>query len=68
MRAMPSDELTTRDAAHLLGVDISTLNRWVTAGRLIPCRTIDGPKRAALHLFDRVDIDRIIADRDEVAS
>lgn len=60
---MPNDLLTKRDAADLLGCHLSTVNRMVTDGRLRPARVIDGPQRAAMYLFRRIDIERLAAKR-----
>lgn len=48
------DLISTAEAAQILGVDRSTLSRWVASGRIVPAgRTSE---RGAM-LFDRRDIE-----------
>ena len=54
-----SDLITKRAAADLLDVHVSTVNRMVSDGRLRPAKVISGPKRAAMYLFHRTDVQRL---------
>ena len=58
-----SDLITKRAAADLLDVHLSTVNRMVTDGRLRPAKVINGPKRAAMYLFFRTDVQRLKRER-----
>jgi excisionase family DNA binding protein len=54
--------LTTKEAADILGVHPSTVNRMIPK-HLKPWSTVDGPQRAAMHLFRRSDVERLAARR-----
>ncbi len=49
----------TAEAAHRLGIERSTISRWVAAGRLTPAVKLAGPTGAML--FDAGAIDRLAA-------
>lgn len=63
-----ADLITKREAADLLEVDLSTVNRMVTKGHLRPAKVISGPKRAAMYLFHRADVQRLKRERKAVAA
>jgi excisionase family DNA binding protein len=42
------DEITVAQAAELIGVDRSTVTRWITRGRLVPTRKLPGRTGATL--------------------
>jgi excisionase family DNA binding protein len=55
---MPDPKLiTTAEAAKLLGVDRSTLIRWVRAGKIAATVTVPGYRGALL--FERSDVDAL---------
>lgn len=56
---MPHSLITTAQAAAQLGIERSTLSRWVAAGRITPAMQLPGPTGAML--FDPVAIDRLAA-------
>lgn len=58
----PRDDLTSAEVARTLGIDRSTLSRWVTAGRIKPVRKLPGLRGA--FLFDPDDVEKI---RDAIA-
>jgi excisionase family DNA binding protein len=58
----PPDLLGTTEAAAELGLERSTLARWVQLGKLTPAVKLPGPTGAML--FRRSDIDAL---RDEAA-
>ena len=60
---MPSDLVSKRDAADILGVHLSTVNRMVSDGRLTPAQQIGGAHRVAMYLFRRRDVERLAAKR-----
>ena len=51
--------VTKREAAEILGVDVSTVQKMISDGILVPYQTFDGPRRASLHLFRFSDVERI---------
>lgn len=51
---VPGDLIGAREAAKRLGVDRSTLNRRIEAGKIKPLAQLDGPNGA--YVFDRNDI------------
>lgn len=57
------DLMTKREAAEVLGLNLSTVNKLVRSGKLKPARTVDGPRRVALYLFRRADVERFAATR-----
>ncbi len=58
------DEVTTREAADLLGLkSTSTVVRYVYEGRLTPSRKLPGPNGA--YLFERADVLRFRDDEAE---
>lgn len=59
----PTNLVTTKEAADILGVVPSTVNRMVTSGRLTPSSRVDGPTRIAMHLFRRSDVERLARKR-----
>lgn len=62
LRAMttPEDLVGSRDACAALGIDRSTLVRWVRAGKLVPARRISA---GGAYLFDRAKVDALAAER-----
>ena len=59
-----SDLLTKREAAELLGVAPSTVNRMVQNGRITPARTIPGDRRPVhMYLFNRSAVERLARKR-----
>jgi len=64
--AAPTDEIVSAQAADLLGVDVSTVSRWVKRGTLVPSRRLPGKK--GQFLFWRADILRIAGEQGEQAS
>lgn len=51
---MTPDLISSADAAELLGIDRSTLSRWVQAGRLAPVLKMPGLRGPAL--YDRTAV------------
>lgn len=41
----PGDVITAKEAAHILQVNVKTLERWEKTGKLIPTRLPGGHKR-----------------------
>lgn len=54
---MHTDLLPTAEVARLLGRDVSTINRMVTAGDLTPA--VKGPGVRGAYLFHRADVDAL---------
>ena len=52
---MQTDTVTVREAAEILGVDTSTVQRWI-GDRLHCVAEIGGTKRPALRLLSRDDV------------
>ena len=48
------------EACDVLGIDRSTLTRWVAAGKVSP--SVRLPGRSGAMLFDREDIDALLAE------
>ena len=48
---MQDDLIPTSEVAAICGTTVSTVNRWVAAGKLVP--TVTGPGRTGVRLFDR---------------
>jgi len=57
------DLIDKREAADILGVHLSTVNRMVSRGELTPSQSIGGDVRIAMHLFRRRDVERLAAKR-----
>ena len=58
------DEITTREAAEILGYkDVGSIARWAQIGRLKPSRKLPG--KTGAYLFRRHDVERL---RDELAA
>ena len=53
------DLIPTSEAAQILGTTVSTVNRWVAAGKLVPA--IQGPGRTGVRLFRRQEIEDRVA-------
>lgn len=66
-RHVPKNEqlIPTKQAAKLLGVDVRTVHRMVDSGRLTP--TLKIPGRTGACLFDRADVERLVAERTAAA-
>jgi excisionase family DNA binding protein len=56
---MTQDLLSTRQAADLLGTHVSTISRWVAAGKLTPALKLDGGTGPMW--FARADLDALKA-------
>lgn len=62
---MPNDTdelIGTVEAAELLGVERSTLTRWVQLGRIAEATKLPGSRGA--RLFRRSDVEALAADRE----
>lgn len=57
---MQDDLIPTSEAARILGTTVSTVNRWVAAGKLVP--VLMGPGRTGVRLFDRQAIEDLAVD------
>lgn len=55
--AQPGDLLSTVETAEALGVERSTISRWVTSGRIKPAHRMPGATGA--FLFDRREVQRV---------
>lgn len=53
------DLLSTVEAAAIIGVERSTLSRWIDSGRIAPALKLPGINGA--HLFARSEVDRVAA-------
>ena len=53
--------LTPQQVTQRLGIDKSTLSRWVAAGKITPAYTAEGPN--GVRLYDEADVERIAAER-----
>lgn len=60
------DPIGTAEAAQRLGVDVSTVSRWVASGRLKPLYRL--PTKTGAMLFDPRDVDRLATQRRKEAS
>lgn len=59
------DPISTAEAAQRLGVDVSTISRWVASGRLKPMWRL--PKKTGAMVFDPKEIDRLVAERERAS-
>lgn len=57
----PPNLILSAEACERLGIDRSTLSRWVAAGRIVPAMKLDGPRGA--FLFTPADVDRLARER-----
>lgn len=57
----PAPVMGSAEAAHFLGIDKSTLTRWVADGAIAATR-IGDRKNSAL-IFDRAEVERVKAER-----
>lgn len=57
---MTTAPIPSAEACERLGIDRSTLSRWVAAGRITP--TFRLPGATGSMLFDPADVDRIASD------
>lgn len=48
--------LSTAEAAEVIGVERSTLTRWVQLGRIAEAHKVDGPN--GIRLFDADEVER----------
>lgn len=55
------DPIGTAEAAQRLGVDVSTISRWVASGRLTPLFRL--PAKTGAMLFDPREVDRVARQR-----
>lgn len=53
--------ITTRQVAERIGIDVSTVARWVRDGKITPAFEADG--LTGVRLFDPADVDAFIASR-----
>jgi excisionase family DNA binding protein len=53
--------MSSAEAAHRLGVNRSTLTRWVSAGRITPVLTVPGYRGD--FLFDPADVETLKLER-----
>ncbi len=58
--------LTTAQACQVLGIERTTLTRWVAAGRIKPAHKL--PSRNGAFLFHRDDVKALVAERTEAAT
>lgn len=58
--SMPSDLLATIEAAEIIGVERSTLSRWVALGRMTVAHQLPGKNGAVL--FERAEVERVAAE------
>ena len=56
-----SQPITSRQAAELAGTTVTTINRWVVAGRLTPVIEVPGYRGA--RLFDPADVEALRVER-----
>ncbi len=63
---MPQALLSTVEAAEIIGVERSTLSRWIASGRIRPAHKLPGATGA--HLFERREVERVAAEHQAVAS
>mgnify|MGYP001204882506 CR=1 len=56
---MQDDLIPTSEVAAICGTTVSTVNRWVAAGKLVPA--IQGPGRTGVRLFRRQEIEDRVA-------
>lgn len=54
---MPTELLATRQVADALGIDVSTISRWVKEGRISPAMRLPGKTGAML--FTPKDVERL---------
>jgi excisionase family DNA binding protein len=57
---MPTDDMTTAQAAERLHVHIRTVARWAESGRLAP--SIKFPTMTGGYLFERAEVERLAAE------
>jgi excisionase family DNA binding protein len=62
LSVMPTNLVTKREAAELLGVHPSTVQRMIPHD-LKPAVEFDGPQRKAMYMFKRSDVERLAAKR-----
>jgi predicted site-specific integrase-resolvase len=58
------DLIGATEACQLIGIDRSTLTRWMDRGKIVPAVRLPSPGGRGALLFDRGDIERL---RDEYA-
>jgi excisionase family DNA binding protein len=51
---LPSQLIGAAEAAQILGLERSTLTRWIQRGRIQPLAQLDGARGA--YVFDRSDV------------
>lgn len=61
-----ADLLTTTEVARELGVDKTTLTRWVAEGRIVAVHKL--PNKNGAFLFARADVAALAAERTEAAT
>jgi excisionase family DNA binding protein len=60
MQRPPSELLSTTQVCERLGIDRSTLTRWVGAGRIAAAHKLPG--RSGAYLFDPAEVERVKAE------
>lgn len=53
-----TDLLTSAETCERLGIDRSTLSRWVAAGAIVPAHKLPGTRGA--FLFESADVARLV--------
>lgn len=56
MATEPLDLVGTAEAAQILGIERSTLSRWIQLGHLAPAQKLPG--KTGAHLFRRSDLEQ----------
>lgn len=59
--------ISTKDAATILGRHVSTIKRYVDAGRLLPAHTITADGKVVAYTFHRSDVEALAAELDGAA-
>jgi predicted site-specific integrase-resolvase len=67
MTDLEDTHIGTVAACAILGIDRSTLSRWVAAGRITPALRLPGGPNG-VHLFERAEVERIAAARRAAAT
>ena len=58
------ERMTTAEVAARVGRDISTISRWVTAGRLTPIARVGGGAAGGAMVFDPAAVEALAAELD----
>jgi hypothetical protein len=57
----PPDIIGGVEASEILGIDRSTLSRWIAAGKIVPLQQL--PTSRGAFLFIRADVEQLAAER-----